>query len=134
MIAHVQKATRDGREVHRLEYSHAAVPVVDGRSGKGREVIGQAWVRPADDGTGVIATCTIYDDAVAALLAPGTPLRLVAEMVGEVTAAEPEEYALRVFTEPETRPFPRWRLVGELRGVAMTEVPAWDDLWVREES
>lgn len=141
LIAYEGKPTADGREIAEVivPEGYAAsrrIPVVDGRPGSAREVIGSAYVQLENVLTrarGVIAHCEIYDDAAAALLAPTTPLRLVAEMVGQVEVANEEEYLVRVFTEPETRPAPpRFHLTGEVRGVTLTQAPAWDDLWVKE--
>jgi hypothetical protein len=143
LIAHEGKPTADGREIAEVTVPEGFVdsrriPVVDGRTGSAREVIGSAYVQLENALTkarGVIAHCEIYDDAAAALLAPGTPLRLVAEMVGQVEVQDEEEHLVRVFTEPETRPAPpRFRLTGEVRGVTLTQAPAWDDLWVKEAS
>lgn len=134
------RPTTDGRVIHRIEVplqvASGPIPVVDGRPGMGREVIGQAWPRlenHEDLSRWVVAECEIYDDAAAALLAPESPLRLVVDMVGEVEAVDEEECRIRVFTEPETRPGPvHYRFTGEVRGLTLTPVPAWDDLWVKE--
>lgn len=141
LIAYVGKPTRDGRTIDEVTMeSGKLVPVFDGRPGGEnriglREMIGQAYISlDGEAGRDVVAHCTLYNDAAAALLAPESPYRLVADMRGEVVADDDDEYRIRTFTEPETRPYPKWKMRGEVGAVTLTHVPAWDDLWVREES
>lgn len=140
LIAHEGKPTNDGRVISEVtipDVTSPQIPVLDGRPGHKREVIGSAYVRLEEGATsrGVIAHCTIYDDAVRALLAPSSPLRLVADMTGEVLPVDPQEYALVSLTDPPTWPERvRYRITGDVRSVTVTAIPAWDDLWVREDS
>jgi hypothetical protein len=141
LIAYVGRPTRDGRTIDEVTVEPGQlVPVFDGRPNAGtrqwlgrRDLIGQAYIYlEGETGADVVARCTLYDDAVAALLAPDSPYRLVADLRGEVK--DEDEDRIRSFTEPETRPYPKWRMVGEVGAVTLTHAPAWDDLWVREES